>query len=220
MSDRAADPHPLDDCVDHRLDGRAPARPRSRRRRAAPPLAVLAAAMLLGAACSGGGSSGEAASTDEATLDPAAAVANTNTTVPRTTLAVITGQQVDVLTLKVGDCFNTYRFLQNGNPVELTTRLGCNEPHDHEVIHRADHPADGNAPYPGKEVLSQFATRECYERFQPYVGAAYELSSLDLAFILPPQTNWERNRFRGVLCYVTPRTKSERLTATVRASGR
>jgi hypothetical protein len=198
---------------------RALARGRAGRRLPARPLAALATAVLLGAACSGG-SSGEPTSTDEATLDPAAAVANTNTTGPPTTLAVITGQQVDVLTLKVGDCFNTYRFLQNGNPVELTTRLGCNEPHDHELIHRADHPADGTAPYPGKEVLTQFATKECYERFQPYVGAAYELSTLDLAFILPPQTNWERNRFRGVLCYVTPRLKSDRLNATVRASGR
>lgn len=193
-------------------------------------LAMVAAACSHGSGSSGGSTSDPAAAA-AAALEASTTTSTTTTTTTAhagTTIAgtgtseptTAPGQVVNQYSLTVGDCFDQSRELQNGLPVVTTTKLGCNSPHEFEVYHRLEFPAGYPAIYPGDNVMRDFALESCYRVFEPWVGAKFEVSALDIEVLTPTQDNFEDStaRYRGIHCLVH-RTDGEPLTATTRQSG-
>ena len=106
--------------------------------------------------------------------------------------------------LLVGTCFNQYTYLdRNDLPAQLTTAIGCTRPHNAQVYAIVIHDARADAPFPGEEVVNSWGLSQCYERFKPFVGLAYELSQLDIGMITPSRTEWEgEDSRRRIACYV------------------
>ena len=133
----------------------------------------------------------------------------------------IEGLPVDPGTLVVGDCFNRYSGLQNYETIEIVTKRTCEQPHDAEVFFKSDFAGSVTVnTYPGKEKLTNDSIRVCYANFEAFVGKAYETSSYQLGYFVPPLERWEATtgRSRAVTCYVTSYVKGTKLTGTVRDS--
>ncbi|MBC7291384.1 MAG: septum formation family protein [Actinotalea sp.] len=130
------------------------------------------------------------------------------------------GQEIDVVTVEVGDCLRAPEKSQA--QIVTVRKVDCKEPHEHEVY--ATEPfagVDGATPggYPGDAALTAFAQARCLEEFEGYVGVDYRDSSLFFTWLLPSPRGWEgegKHRDRSVVCLVTgtgePRTGSVRQT--------
>lgn len=164
--------------------------------------------------------------------DQAAFVATTSTRAVATTRSGasttlkaadgIEGLPVEPETLVVGDCFNRYSGLQNYQAIEIITKRGCEQPHDAEVFYKNDFAGSVTVnTYPGKEKLTDDSIRVCYANFESFVGKAYETSSYQLGYFVPPQERWEATtgRSRALTCYVTSYVKGTKIVGTVRSSG-
>ena len=114
------------------------------------------------------------------------------------------GTVTDPFDLLVGTCFNQYTYLdRNDLPAQLTTAIGCTRPHNGQVYATLIHDAPTGAPYPGEESVNSWGQERCYERFEQFVGLAYELSQLDIGMITPSRTDWEgESSRRGISCFV------------------
>lgn len=132
----------------------------------------------------------------------------------------IPGEPINPYNLARGDCFDQIEDRQNGQPVTITTKLPCDEPHHLEVFAILGYPADHPTPYPGDEAVRDFALRSCYRVFTPWVGAAYETSALEIGVIIPNQENFEDDaaRYRGIHCWVR-RFDGEPMIGTSEGSG-
>ena len=66
-----------------------------------------------------------------------------------------------------------------------------------------------------------FALRVCYERFEAFVGEAYELSVFEIGVFTPNRTNFEHEeaRYRGVHCWLY-HTDDLPLSETARGAAR
>ena len=93
----------------------------------------------------------------------------------------------------------------------------CTEPHDVEVAAVFDHPAGDDADFPGADAVDGYATDQCLLRFEDYVGAPYEASSLDVAFVAPGEDGWDAGD-RRIAC-VLYHVDFVPLTGPVRGSG-
>lgn len=153
-----------------------------------------------------GGSSDDAATTttEVAPLDP--------TEIP--------GEPINQYSLAVRDCFDQIEDRRDGQPVTITTRLPCDEPHHLQVYAILDYPAGHPTPYPGDETIRNFAVRSCYREFVPWVGTDYETSELDIGVIIPNRENFEDDaaRYRGIHCWVR-RVDGEAMIGTSEGSG-
>lgn len=173
-------------------------------------VAGLAAAVALGAAaCSGGGSS-PPPSTTSTTLPPA-----TTTTAP-----LDVGEQRAVYRPEVGDCYDRRSVpdedSSTGEAVVVLV-LDCALAHQFEVYAVVDPPAAGPT-YPGEGPLRAHAQATCVASFPAYVGRAYEVSRLEVAYELPSPTAWAAGaRDIGCLLYDMG---TGRMEGTAQGSGR
>jgi len=141
-----------------------------------------------------------------------------STTVPPTTPATAAPQDdpgeavVSVFALSVGDCFDDPEEEQQVAAVDL---VPCDVPHDSEAYALFDLTGDA---YPGEEAVRSLAQAGCIERFAAYVGAPYETSALDVAFLYPLEREWRDLTDRGVTCFAF-RVDGEPLVASVAGSG-
>ncbi|MGN6088201.1 MAG: septum formation family protein [Actinomycetes bacterium] len=97
----------------------------------------------------------------------------------------------------------------------------CTAPHTQEVyaqVAYSDAQGATASAFPGPDALRSFAEGACAQRFQSYVGVAYQDSSLFFTYLLPSARSWEQGRDRTVLCLVT--TTGQKLTASVKGSKR
>ncbi len=163
-------------------------------------LAVGAAAAMLAVSCSSDG----ATPVDEETSDTLAPPPGVSIDPTEQGAPDWVGEVVNPLDVHLGECINKYSWVENDQPIDLTTKVNCDGPHDREVFFETNFPAEAGAPYPGPQLLERFANRECYREFEAFVGVPYEVSVLDLTFTVPPEPNFvdERARYRGVVCYV------------------
>jgi hypothetical protein len=172
---------------------------------------LLVAVACAAGACRGGDAGGgtAAASGSASTVDTTDPVAEATTT----TVAIV-GDPVNRFTLQLGDCFNRYESL------DVTTRVGCDGPHDREVFHTDSYPAPFGEPYPGDRTMQQYGIRACYAHFADFAGVRYELSRLEIGAITPTQQNFEdaKARYRGITCYVFARD-GHPLTGSMRGRG-
>lgn len=102
---------------------------------------------------------------------------------------------VDVFSLRVGDCMNVEPFSGSTNTVPV---VPCNEPHSDEIYAVFDI-TDG--VYPGEDAVIDIADRGCYDSFAGFVGVAYEDSVLDFWNLYPTEGSWADGD-REVLCVV------------------
>ena len=111
-------------------------------------------------------------------------------------LAVVaTACQGNVFSLSVGDCFNDPDVSDEVSDVEM---VDCGETHDNEVYATYDIPG---STFPGQAAVQENAADGCLDRFQPYVGAEYLDSSLDISFLTPSDSSWDQND-REVVCFL------------------
>lgn len=99
--------------------------------------------------------------------------------------------------------------------------VACSKPHTQEVYAQVSYQdPTGATPstFPGPDALRAFAEGACAQRFQSYVGVAYQDSSLFFTYLLPSARSWEQGDDRTVLCLVT--TTGQKLTASVKGSKR
>lgn len=155
--------------------------------------------MLYAASCTGGGGGGEGEA------------GTTTTTVVRSTAAEAP--------LEVGQCGDVPR-IGVGGPVDPATfdERPCDEPHGLEVAAVFDHPAAAGAGFPGEAAVDGHAVDDCLRRFEAYVGAAYEASSLDVIFVAPGEAGWRRGD-RRIACLVYDSDFAP-LSGSVRGAGR
>ena len=111
-----------------------------------------------------------------------------------TTQEIVEEGQADVFALRVGDCMNTVE-------EDLVTEVPvvpCSEPHDDEVYF--DFQLD-DGEYPGDDAVLEQADASCLEQFEPFVGLAYETSTLDFYAYRPSEESWAQGD-RVVSCVV------------------
>ena len=162
---------------------------------------------LIATAC---GSTGSTPATDGGQTEADDAAAPTTSMVEsRPTLADggipdWVGEVVNLHDLGSGTCFNSYSWVRDDRLVEIDTRVPCDGPHQHEIYVRTEHPARPGAPWPGDREMEAYARAECYATFADFVGTIYELSELELGYLMPSRTDFEHEKavFRGIQCFV------------------
>ena len=163
------------------------------------PLLCLLVLAFLPVACGGGGGGDEGGS------------AETTTTIVRAT-----AQEAPVA---VGDCGVVPRLRVGGalDPATIEV-VECTVPHDIEISAVFDYPAGSDIEFPGTIAVDGYATDQCLERFEAYVGAPYASSSLDVLIIAPDEDGWDDGD-RRIAC-VLYHTNFEELVGSVAGSGR
>lgn len=81
--------------------------------------------------------------------------------------------------------------------------VDCAVEHTHEVFATVTDEVDD--VYPGMSALEAFAERECYARFEKYVGVNPFDSSLSITWIVPSLDGWNDEDDHDVLCVLASR---------------
>ena len=113
-----------------------------------------------------------------------------------TTQEITESSEADVFALRVGDCLD----MVEGEQVETVPVVPCGEPHSDEVYHDFELP-DGD--YPGDDALNTAAEEGCLAAFEPFVGLAYEESTLYVAWYSPSEMSWNGFDDRVVSCVIS-----------------
>jgi hypothetical protein len=129
---------------------------------------------------------------------------------------IVSGGQLDVMSLQVGDCFNDPEELEQ--VVFDVAAVPCSDPHDNEVFAVAPLGGAFGDSYPGEEALDEYSYEICSgQLFDNYVGAAYADSSLEVFSFSPTEESWNDGD-REFVCSLY-RIDFGRITGTARGSG-
>lgn len=114
------------------------------------------------------------------------------------------GKQIYVYAPEVGDCFDkrTSDGTTGNANQNITLKLDCDKPHVDEIFAVIEAPmADPKVrTYPGEEALRKFAKTACPKTYDDYLGAPYELSKLEIGYLIPSESGWPG--YRKIGCYV------------------
>ena len=131
--------------------------------------------------------------------------------------ATASGDQVSVLDLAVGDCWNDVP--DDGVATDTVSEVPCNEPHEGEVYAVFD--LDMGDDWPGQDQVSAGAEDQCIQKFDGFVGIAYESSALSLFYFSPTEDSWTELGDRGAVCVVLDSTSPDgRVTGTLQGAAR
>lgn len=111
-----------------------------------------------------------------------------------TTQEIVEESQADVFALRVGDCLNTVE----EEEVSEVPVVPCGEPHDEEIYF--DFTLD-DGDFPGDDAVLESADSGCFAEFEPFVGMAYESSTLDFYAYRPTAESWAQGD-RVVSCVI------------------
>ncbi|MDX1469586.1 MAG: septum formation family protein [Acidimicrobiia bacterium] len=115
--------------------------------------------------------------------------------------------------LEVGDCFDDPSDTED---IAFIQTVSCDEPHQNEVY--ATLTLTEFETYPGRDTVDDAALVQCLELFEDYVGAPYETSSLDIAFLTPTEESWSEGD-RGATCALYS-LDGQMLVGSMRGTGR
>lgn len=166
--------------------------------------ATLMAGVLVAGACSSGsdddGTAGDGTVDDGAdSSTPAADVTDDSLGTDADGLADV---PISVFDLEVGTCFDDPAFAADEpGTIGETVAVQCFEPHDAEVYAIVSYTSGPEADFPGEDIVQDRAEDECFDRFEDFVGIAYEDSRLDIATIWPTEDSWEQGD-REATCVV------------------
>lgn len=194
-------------------------RPKRRARSTSGAVAVVTLALLALAGCSSDGG-GEAVDGTTTT-----AVTEPTTTTSTTEAPAEDGQAVYVYTPAIGDCFDRRQLDPEQGGPRVILLLDCELPHSFEVFgvfefdDAALRPPTGDpAGFPGQDALAAAARLQCPPLFSQWVGMPYEVSVLELSWVVPNEQAWN-NGDRTIGCTIfDPFT--ERVIGTTRDSRR
>ncbi len=127
---------------------------------------------------------------------------------------VTTAGDVSVFDVLVGDCIVPPSDVKA--ELERVRVVPCSQDHTQEAYDIETY-ANGDA-YPGDSALSAFADGACLEKYQGYVGVAYQDSKLFYTYLLPSARSWNEGKDRKIVCIIT--TTGEQLTQSVKDSQR
>lgn len=125
--------------------------------------------------------------------------------------AIVESGGLGALSIRIGDCVN----LPDSEYVQSLEALPCAEPHDAEAFEAFDM-ADG--PFPGEQAVQDAAIAGCYDAFEPFVGEAYETSTLGMYWLYPTPDTWDEYDDREILCLVTD-YEGGKLSGSMRGAG-
>lgn len=128
--------------------------------------------------------------------------------------AVTEGGDMDVFSLKVGDCLNTESMVDP----EITDVpvLACDEPHDGEVFHQFDLPA---GDFPAEADIEAAVEETCLPEFATFAGIEYaESADLDITWLEPTAEGWSGADDRSVTCIIVDITGN--VTGTLAGAAR
>jgi hypothetical protein len=100
-----------------------------------------------------------------------------------------------VFDLAIGDCIID----SGGTEVFDVQTVDCAQPHDFEVYAEFDL---AGTDYPGEQAVSDQGDAGCFDAFEPFVGLAYESSTLDYTFYSPTQESWTDGGDRLISCLI------------------
>ena len=106
---------------------------------------------------------------------------------------VVEGGDLGVFTMSLGDCVQD----SLSSEVQSLEAVPCAEEHDLEVFALFDMP-DGD--FPGDAAVDAAAEAGCLERFEGYVGIAYEQSVYAYTYLTPLETGWNEIDDREIVC--------------------
>jgi hypothetical protein len=109
--------------------------------------------------------------------------------------ALATACSGNVFSMSAGDCFNDPNNTEVVSDVEI---VDCGETHDNEVYDTFDL---ADSTFPGQVAVEDKAANGCLSRFEPYVGADYLDSSLEISFLTPSDGSWDDGD-REVVCFL------------------
>lgn len=162
-----------------------------------------------------GGCTGDGAETVTTTTSPPPPETTTTTEAP-----LSAGTQLFVYNPSIGDCFDKRELetkpASGSKQTDITLELPCDLPHQNEVFDVVEYPTTKD--YPGETTLRDFAKKNCIRNFTAFVGSEYELSTLEVGYVIPTEENWAPGRER-VGCYVYD-PKAERSVGSLRGSAR
>jgi hypothetical protein len=170
-------------------------------------LAVVVPVAVFNADDDGGGGSAAAAPQDERAGEDAEDSEDTESPSPTESDepgGAEDGEEIDVYSIRTGDCFDSGTGLDQFEENEATeefrvTRLACDGAHEAEAFGSTR--VTGYDAFPGDEELTRLATEECGGRVQPYVLDAWNLDrSVTYFFYYPQQSSWSFGD-REILCF-------------------
>jgi len=126
---------------------------------------------------------------------------------------IVGAGNVDIFDLREGDCFDVEVPVEE--EVETVEAKPCTEAHEFELYFVGSLP-DGE--YPDDATVFSFIEAECMPAFAEFVGVSYELSVLDIYYVVPDEDAWGAGE-RAAQCSVFE-PLNEELTASMRGSRR
>ncbi|CAL4858461.1 septum formation family protein [Microbacterium sp. MM2322] len=130
------------------------------------------------------------------------------------------GGDLDVFTIKVGDCFfdDALAGVTGDEQSETSTvrAVPCDEKHMFEAYHDFTLP---EGEFPGADVLDEKALTECGTAFDEYIGVPYEDSIYEYSYYTPSPETWEYNDDRLVSCVLSD-PEGETLTGSLKGIGK
>lgn len=177
-------------------------------------LAIVAVLVFAGLTLLGG----TADATPSPSSEPSEAAETASAAAPTESSAAASptdsGEETSVFDLAAGDCFSA-----ESDQLDTVLVVDCGEPHEYEAFHVFDHPAGADEPYPGDEVLFDYADTECQPPFEEFVGHDYQSSIWYITSLTPSEETWADGD-REIVCTLNQQDEnSEPITVTGSAEG-
>jgi hypothetical protein len=129
---------------------------------------------------------------------------------------IVSGGDLDVMSLQVGDCFDDPADLED--VVFEVIAVPCIEPHDNEVYSVQSLATAFPRAFPGQDALWDYSYQVCRGSvFDSFVGTPYAQSVLEVFSLTPSEESWEDGD-REFVCALF-RLDGEKLSGTARGSG-
>jgi hypothetical protein len=126
---------------------------------------------------------------------------------------IIRSGQVDIFSLRVGDCFQNPTAGQTTLGVTQVTAVPCATPHNAQVFAQFN---ATDATYPGSQALVLESEHSCKAREAANLDKSKITSTMRLHFLFPEPQAWTNGR-RSLTCLVVDSTKD--LTSSLLSTG-
>jgi len=111
--------------------------------------------------------------------------------------------QVNIFSLRVGDCFQNPPASQTALGVTDVTVVACTTPHNAQAFAQFD---ATDSSYPGSPALIKESQHGCQNRIKDNVDQSKITSTMSLHFLFPEAQSWANGR-RTITCLVVDSTK-------------
>ncbi len=120
--------------------------------------------------------------------------------------------QVDVLSLRTGDCLQSPSLGRLTQGVSKVTGAACTKPHNAQIF--VQFPAVGGS-YPGRTALVREASKGCEARLRARVITSRITRAMRVEFFFPRQLSWLAGR-RAITCFIVDAQRDLRVSLVKR----